>query len=55
VIQLDLARSTVYYQPEAVTAVDDELMKRIDELHLQWPFLGSRRIADPLAGRWRRS
>lgn len=46
---LDIARSTVYYQPQTATAADDELMKRIDALHLEWPFLGSRRIADALA------
>lgn len=46
---LDIARSTVYYQPEAVDDIDDELMKRIDAIHLAWPFLGSRRIGDALA------
>nr|WP_156962612.1 IS3 family transposase [Salinisphaera hydrothermalis] len=46
---LDIARSTVYYRAEAVNNVDDELMKRIDAIHLEWPFLGSRRIGDALA------
>lgn len=46
---LDVARSTVYYRPQAVSDLDDELMKRIDALHLEWPFLGSRRISDALA------
>lgn len=46
---LDLARSTVYYRPQALNDVDDELMKRIDAIHLEWPFLGSRRITDALA------
>lgn len=46
---LDIARSTVYYRPLATTAIDDELMKRIDAVHLEWPFLGSRRIRDELA------
>lgn len=46
---LDIARSTVYYRAEAVNDVDDELMQRIDAIHLEWPFLGSCRIGDALA------
>jgi len=45
---LDLARSTAYYQPLPVPEADLALMRRIDELHLKWPFLGSRRIRDLL-------
>jgi len=41
---LDLSRSTAYYQPLPVPEADLALMRRIDELHLKWPFLGSRRI-----------
>jgi len=41
---LDLARSTAYYEPLPVPEADLALMRRIDELHLKWPFLGSRRI-----------
>ena len=42
---LSVARSTLYYQP--VPAGSDELavMRRIDELHLDYPFYGSRRMA----------
>src|SRR5258706_2088265 len=41
---LNLARSGVY-RPGPVTGADDlALMRRIDELHLKWPFYGSRRI-----------
>jgi hypothetical protein len=42
---LKVARSTLYYQP--VPAGSDELavMRRIDELHLEYPFYGSRRMA----------
>ena len=41
---LHLARSGVY-RPEPVTSADDlALMRRIDELHLKWPFYGSRRM-----------
>jgi len=45
---LDLARSTAYYQPLPVSEADLALMRRIDELHLKWPFLGSRRLRDLL-------
>jgi len=41
---LDLARSTAYYEPLPVPEGDLALMRCIDELHLKWPFLGSRRI-----------
>jgi putative transposase len=41
---LNLARSGVY-RPEPVAAADDlALMRRIDELHLELPFYGSRRM-----------
>jgi putative transposase len=42
---LKVARSTLYYQP--VPAGSDELavMRRIDELHLEYPFYGSRRMS----------
>src|SRR6202140_1250070 len=41
---LNLARSGVY-RPAPVTSTDDlTLMRRIDELHLKWPFYGSRRM-----------
>ena len=42
---LDLCRSSLYYQPKPVSAADRALMRRIDELHLAHPFLGSRRLA----------
>jgi len=42
---LRVARSSWYYRP--VAAAPDELavMRRIDELHLEYPFYGSRRMA----------
>jgi HTH-like domain/Integrase core domain len=46
---LDVARSTVYYQPKPTPAGDIDLMRRIDEIHLTHPFLGSRRMVDALA------
>lgn len=45
---LALSRSTAYYQPVPVAEADLALMRRIDELHLRWPFLGSRRLRDLL-------
>ncbi len=45
---LDLARSTAYYEPLPVPETDLVLMRRLDELHLKWPFLGARRLRDLL-------
>ena len=45
---LGVARSSAYYQCRAVSEEDLELMRLIDELHLQHPFLGSRRLRDAL-------
>jgi len=41
---LGLARSTVYYQPRPVSAEDLALMRRLDELHLDYPFAGARML-----------
>jgi putative transposase len=43
---LKLPRSTAYYRPGEFPQSDLDLMKRIDELHLQWPFAGSRMMRD---------
>jgi putative transposase len=45
---LDLCRSSVYYQPKPPSARELMLMRRIDELHLNYPFFGARRIAEML-------
>jgi putative transposase len=45
---LDVARSTAYYRPVPFSEADLVLMRLIDEIHLQWPFYGSRRIRDEL-------
>jgi putative transposase len=42
---LKVARSTLYYRPVPVSADDLAVMRRMDELHLAWPFYGSRRMA----------
>jgi putative transposase len=41
---LNLARSTAYYKPAEVSEEVLKLMRRIDELHLQYPFAGSRML-----------
>lgn len=49
--ELEISRSTVYYQPRAVPDADLFLMRRIDELHLNYPFAGSRMLRDMLSQR----
>ena len=46
---LSLPRSSSYYQPKLVSEADLTLMKLIDRIHMDKPFLGSRRIVDALA------
>lgn len=41
---LNLARSTVYYKARPVSAEDLALMRRLDELHLDYPFAGARML-----------
>ena len=48
---LGVARSTAYYRPEAVSQGDLEAMRRIDELHLRYPFAGSRMLCDSVVER----
>ena len=45
---LDVARSSAYYQPKPPCQGDLVLMRLIDEIHLLWPFYGSRRMCDEL-------
>ena len=45
---LELSRSSVYYQPRPLSERDLGLMRRIDELHLEAPFYGARKIAAQL-------
>jgi len=45
---LALSRSSVYYVPRGVAAPDLALMRRIDALHLELPFAGSRTLRDLL-------
>jgi putative transposase len=41
---LEISRSTVYYEPRPISDEDLWLMRRIDELHLNYPFAGSRML-----------
>jgi putative transposase len=45
---LQLSRSSLYYKPRAVSPTILALMRRIDELHLNYPFAGSRMLRDML-------
>jgi putative transposase len=45
---LELSRSSVYYQPQPISEADLQLMRRIDELHLEHPFAGARMLRDML-------
>ncbi len=47
---LQLSRSTLYYEPRPVSAAELAVMRRIDELHLDYPFAGSRMLRDLLRG-----
>lgn len=46
---LGMARSTVYALPRPISERDLDLMKRIDRLHLEMPYAGSRMLRDLLA------
>ena len=48
---LDVARSSAYYRRESVSEADLAVMRLIDEIHLQLPFYGSRRMRDELEER----
>jgi putative transposase len=43
-----ISRSSVYYRPKAVAPAEVELMHRLDELHLEHPFMGARMLRDQL-------
>ncbi len=48
--ELGISRGSVYSLPRPVSIADLALMRRIDELHLEYPFAGSRMLRDLLAG-----
>ena len=45
---LELERSTAYYTSKSTSAEDLALMCRIEELHLEYSFVGSRMLRDLL-------
>lgn len=45
---LDIGRSGLYYEPVGRDPEELALMKRIDEIHLEHPFLGSRKVSHAL-------
>ena len=45
---LDISRGTVYYLPKPTSSGDLALMKRLDKLHLRFPFVGARMLRDQL-------
>jgi putative transposase len=47
---LGLSRSTLYYEPRPVPAAELAIMRRMDELHLDYPVAGSRMLRDLLRG-----
>ncbi len=46
---LKVSRGSVYYLPRPVTSADLEIMQRLDRLHLEYPFAGSRMLRGLLA------
>lgn len=43
-----ISRSGLYYRPRPVAKADLDLMRRLDELHLERPFMGARMLRDQL-------
>ena len=41
---LGVSRASVYYRPRPVSERDLKLMRRLDELHLEAPFYGARKL-----------
>jgi putative transposase len=48
-VVLGISRGSVYYQPRPVTPANLKLMHRIDKLHMDFPFAGSRMLQGLLA------
>jgi len=48
---LEIGRSSYYYPAVPVSQVDVDLMRVIDEIHLKYPFYGSRKVRDELKAR----
>ena len=48
---LDISRSSYYYQAVPMDQGDVDLMRMIDEIHLKYPFYGSRKVRDEFRDR----
>lgn len=46
---LKISHSAIYYRPRQISDMDLMLMRRLDELHLNYPFAGSRMLRDMLS------
>ena len=46
---LGISRGSVYYEPVPVSTTDLALMRQLDELHIEFPFAGSRMLRGLLA------
>ena len=55
---LNISRGSVYYLPRPVPEADIAIMRRLDRLHLEFPFAGTRMLRGLLAAEgckvWRR-
>ena len=47
---LNISRGSVYYLPRPVPKTELAIMHRLDRLHLEYPFAGSRMLRGLLAG-----
>ena len=45
---LNISRGAIYYKSRDVSAADLKIMRRLDALHLDYPFAGSRMLRDML-------
>ena len=45
---LGISRGSVYYLPKPASVIELAIMRRMDELHLEYPFAGSRMLRDLL-------
>jgi putative transposase len=48
---LSISRGSVYYLPRPVSTADLAIMRRLDELHLEFPFAGARMLRGLLAAK----
>ena len=51
---LNISRSSVYYLPRPVSEADLAIMRRLDRLHLEFPFAGSRMLRGLLVAEGRK-